>query len=114
MNPAGTAGGPTLAGRIAHLRELTLAIREHLQAQEWARAAELDLTRRAGLAELFDDRPSAEDLPVLVTGLRELVALNDELLGLMAHQRRALDRHADLLVAGRRMGDAYLGSPGGR
>ena len=114
MNPAESIAPLTLAERLAALRALTLTIREHLLAREWAQAAELDLTRRAGIAELFDDRPSAEDLPVLVTGLRELVALNDELLGLMAHQRRALDRHADLLVAGRRMGDAYLGSPARR
>lgn len=114
MTADAIVAAPDLAGRLARLRELTLSIREHLIAQEWAQAAELDLTRRAGIAELFDERPAAGDLPVLVSGLRELVALNDELLGLMAHQRRALDRHADLLVTGRRMGDAYLGSPGRR
>ena len=68
MNPAESIAPLTIAERLAALRALTLTIREHLLAREWAQAAELDLTRRAGIAELFDDRPSAGDLPVLVTG----------------------------------------------
>lgn len=97
------------AEQIAALKALTGEIRERMLARDWATAAELDVRRRAGIGELFEHRARADDLPALVEGLRELVRMNDELLGLMAHQRRMLDRQADTLRSGRQMSSAYLG-----
>lgn len=111
---ASVACGVTTADKLVTLRELTLRIRDLLLIQDWATAAELDLTRRAGIAELFERKPSNEELPLVVNGLRELVAMNDELLGLMAHQRRGLDRRTDMMVAAKRVGKAYLGGAGRR
>ena len=101
----------TPADRFAALRALTDDSRERMRARDWATAAELDVQRRAGIAALFEERPTEAELPGLVEGLRDLVRLNDELLGLMAHQRRILDRQADTLNTARRMGTAYLGGP---
>jgi len=97
------------AERIDDLKALTERIRERMLARDWATAADLDLERRSRMSALFERRPTSEELPSFVEGLRELVRMNDELLGLMAHQRRTLDRQADTLSAARRMGAAYLG-----
>lgn len=108
MSAQPTASLPAGASdRFAPLRALTEQIRECMLARQWTRAAELDLERRAGIAELFERRATAEELPELVAGLRELLMRNDELLGLMAHQRRSLDRRADTLSVARRMSSAY-------
>ncbi len=96
--------------RFAPLRVLSAQIRERMLARDWAGAADLDNERRVGIAALFERKPTPEELPQMVEGLKELVRVNDELLGLMAHQRRILDRQADTLAAGRRMGGAYLGA----
>ncbi len=98
------------AERVADLKVLTERIRERMLARDWSTAAELDVERRSRMSELFERRPTAEELPGFVAGLRELVQMNDELLGLMAHQRRTLDRQADTMSVARRMGQAYLGT----
>lgn len=114
MNGAANAVPSAVAERLAALKALTRQIRDLLLLQDWNAATERDLTRRTLLAELFDSPAPAADVPLLVAGLREVVAMNDELLGLMAHHRRALDREVDLLSTAKRMGKAYLGKQGSR
>ena len=98
------------AAQVEDLKALTTRIRERMLARDWGTAADLDVERRSRMTELFERRPTAEELPSFVEGLRELVRMNDELLGLMAHQRRMLDRQADTFSAAKRMGSAYLGA----
>lgn len=112
MNTGSVASPSPIAEQLATLKTLTQQIREFLLLQDWNAATDLDLKRRGLLAELFDRQAPAADLPALVAGLREVVAMNDELLGLMAHHRRALDREVDLLSNAKRMGKAYLGERG--
>ena len=107
------------AGRVADfglLLSLTEALKTKLECGDWGAAAELELERRTVVEKVFDVAPAAAELPVLAATLREVVRLNDELIGLAEHRRRAIARELDLLAIGREASRAYDGVrlvPGG-
>jgi len=101
------------AGRIAEFGELlrlTEALRTQLERGEWGRAAELELDRRRIVERVFEVAPAAAELPLLTATLREVVRINDELIGLAEHRRRAVARELDLLAVGREASRAYDGA----
>ncbi len=95
------------AADFACLVELTRRMRDRLEAGEWGDAADLEAERRVVIERVFDVAPSAAELPVLTATLREVVRLNDELIGFAEHRRRALEREADTLAVGRSAVRAY-------
>jgi Flagellar protein FliT len=104
------AGRQLSADRIAEFGELlrlTEALRTQLESGEWGRAADLELERRRIVNQVFDVAPSASELPVLTATLREVVRINDELIGLAEHRRRALARELELFALGREANRAY-------
>lgn len=103
-------------GEFGLLLKLTEALKGHLERGEWGAAAELELERRTLVERVFDVAPAAAELPVLTATLREVVRINDELIGLAEHRRRAVARELDLLAVGRDASRAYggmRGAPGG-
>jgi hypothetical protein len=107
------AGQQLSAERIAEFGELlrlTEALRTPLESGEWGRAADLELERRRIVDRVFDVAPTAPELPVLTATLREVVRINDELIGLAEHRRRAIARELDLLAVGREASRAYDGT----
>lgn len=104
---AQVAPGIERAADIAQLLELTRRMRDRVEAGEWGEAADLEAERRAVVERVFDVAPSAAELPVLTATLREVVRLNDELIGHAEHKRRALEREADTVALGRTAVHAY-------
>jgi len=105
------------AGRAAEfglLLELTESLKARLEKGEWGQAAQLELERRKLIERVFDVVPAASELPVLTATLREVVRINDELIGLAEHRRRAVARELDLLAVGREAHRAYQGAGGRR
>ena len=94
---------------FARLVELTRVLKGNFERSEWERSAEVETERRALIERIFDQRPSIEELPLLTTALREVVRLNDELVGLAEHRRRALARDIDMVAVGRHASRAYSG-----
>ena len=113
------AAGAMSAARVADfglLLSLTEALKSHLERGDFGAAAELELERRRIVERVFEAAPAAAELPVLTATLREVVRLNDELIGLAEHQRRTVAREIDLLSVGREASRAYVGMrrpPGG-
>ena len=95
------------AAELARLLELTRDLRHDFERADWDRAAEIEAERRAVIERVFDERPTAAELPQFTAMLREIVRLNDELIGLAEHRRRALARELDLLAVGREASRAY-------
>jgi hypothetical protein len=91
------------------LLQLTEALKSHLERGDWGAAAELELERRSLIERVFDVAPGAAELPVLTATLRQVVRINDELIGLAEHRRRALARELDMLAVGREASRAYDG-----
>ncbi len=91
------------------LVSLSEALRGHCERGEWGTAAEVELERRAVIERVFEVRPAASELPELVNVLREVVRINDELLGLAEHRRRALARDIDMAALGQEAAKAYGG-----
>jgi hypothetical protein len=96
------------AADIARLLEVTRLLRDGFERGEWSGAAALEAERRGIIERVFDVQPCAAELPVLTATLREVVRINDELIGLAEHRRRALGRELDLVTTGKRAGAAYL------
>ena len=94
-------------GEFGQLLKLTEALKGHLERAEWGAAAELELERRGLVERVFDVAPAPAELPVLTATLREVVRINDELIGLAEHRRRAIARDLDLLAVGRDASRAY-------
>lgn len=101
------AVGAARAAEFARLLELTRRMRERIEAGEWGEAADLEAERRALVEHVFDVAPTAAELPELTATLREVVRLNDELIGHAEHKRRALEREADTVSLGRTAVSAY-------
>ncbi len=78
-----------------------------VQASDWAGAAGLEAERRQLLERYFASPQPAADLPRAVVLLKELIALNDALVGIAEHVQRGLAREADTLAIGRRATRAY-------
>jgi hypothetical protein len=89
------------------LLALTRRIRDGLETGDWGAAAELEAERRGLMEAIFDGPPPAADLPAITAILREVVRVNDELVGLAEHRRRALERDADVVALGRTAVRAY-------
>jgi len=94
-------------GDFGRLLQLTERLKGHLERAEWGAAAELELERRSLVEHVFDVAPAATELPVLTATLREVVRINDELIGLAEHRRRAIARDLDMLAVGRDASRAY-------
>ena len=109
---ASDTGAPAEAH--AELLRLTGELKGALERGDWGTAAELELARRVAVEEIFDRRPADAALPALTAALREVVRINDELIGLAEHRRRALAREIDLLAVGREAARAYEGVGAGR
>jgi hypothetical protein len=108
---------PSRITELGLLLKLTESLKTHLEQGEWGRAAELEVQRRELVERVFDTVPAATELPVLTATLREVVRINDELIGLAEHRRRAIGRDLDMLAIGRDAARAYQGvgeSAGGR
>mgnify|MGYP002782047872 CR=1 FL=1 len=103
--PDAADGDRTLACR--RLLVLTQRIRDGLEQGDWGAAAELEGERRALVETIFDGPPPAGELAAITATLREVVRVNDELVGLAEHRRRALERDADVVVLGRTAVRAY-------
>ena len=98
---------------LERLLEITRQLRGGFERDEWAGAGDLEAERRAIIERVFDERPTAAELPRLTATLREVVRLNEELIGLAEHRRRALGREIDTATLGSRAGHAYRShSPG--
>ena len=95
------------AADFARLVEVTRTLKRDFEAAHWNEVAELEVERRAIMERVFDETPTAAELPVLTSALREVVKLNDELIGLAEHRRRTLGRELDLTLRGQRAGNAY-------
>ncbi len=89
------------------LLELTTRIREGVEAGDWGAAASLESERRGLMERIFDGPPPAAELPAMTETLREVVKMNDALVGLAEHRRRALEREADTVATGRAAIRAY-------
>jgi hypothetical protein len=89
------------------LLELTTRIRDGLGADDWAAAADLEAERRSLMELIFDGPPPADELDAMTATLREVVRVNDELIGLAEHRRRTLERDADTVALGRAAVRAY-------
>ena len=104
------------AAEFGQLLQLTESLKASLERGEWGAAAQLELERRKLVERVFDVAPVPAELPMLTATLREVVRINDELIGLAEHRRRTLARELDLLAAGREARRAYEGGglPAGR
>lgn len=89
------------------LLALTRRIRDGLEHGDWAAAADLEAERRGLVERIFDGPPPARELAAITATLREVVRVNDELVGLAEHRRRALERDADVVALGRAAVRAY-------
>jgi hypothetical protein len=101
---------PTPGERIhacERLLVLTRRLRDGIESDEWGAAADLEAERRGLMETIFDGPPPAADLPTITALLREVVRVNDELVGLAEHRRRALERDADVVALGRTAVRAY-------
>lgn len=91
--------------------ELALAVsgrlRECVEAADWQAAAALEAERRGLLERYFSAPPPAAELGRAVALLRQLIRLNDELVGMAEHVQRGLAREADTVATGRRATRAY-------
>ncbi len=92
---------------LDRLLAITQALRAGFERDEWAGAGDLEAERRAIIERVFDERPTVAELPRLTATLREVVRLNEELIGLAEHRRRALGRQIDTAALGNRAGQAY-------
>ena len=98
---------PGRAADFARLVELTRELKANFERSEWERSADVETERRALIERIFDQRPSVQELPLLTKALREVVRLNDELVGLAEHRRRALARDIDMVTVARSASRAY-------
>ena len=98
---------PSRDADLERLLEITRQLRAGFERDEWTGAGDLEVERRSIIERVFDERPTAEELPRLTATLREVVRLNDELIGLAEHRRRALVREIDVTTLGQRAGHAY-------
>jgi hypothetical protein len=103
---------PARAADFARLVALTESLRAHVERGDWGGAAELEAERRLVVERVFDDTPTAAELPTLTATLREVVRLNDELIGLAEHRRRGIARELDLVAVGRAANRAYTNNAG--
>ncbi|GEM_PF-3719254 len=103
---------PERAADFARLVEITRTLKREFESAQWSGFADLESERRAIMERVFDEAPTAAELPQLTAALREVVRLNDELIGLAEHRRRALGRELDLTMRGQRVGAAYLRNRG--
>ena len=104
--------GTDRADDLERLLAITQALRAGFERDEWTGAGDLEAERRAIIERVFDEVPTAVELPRLTATLREVVRLNEELIGLAEHRRRALGRELDLKALGNRAGRAYLDNSG--
>jgi len=113
MSAAPREVAPERAADFRQLLELTQALRKEVERGEWGVAAELETERRAVVERVFDVTPAACELPALTATLREVVRLNDELIGLAEHRRRAIARSVDTIAIGREARRTYakMGTP---
>lgn len=105
-NEARSASGERTAA-CHRLLELTTRIRDGLESGDWGGAADLEAERRSLMELIFDGPPPASELDAMTATLREVVKINDELIGLAEHQRRTLERDADTVALGRTAVRAY-------
>jgi hypothetical protein len=94
------------------LLALTQRIRAGIAAGDWGAAADLEAARRTLVEAIFDGPPQAAELPAITATLREVVRVNDELVGLAEHRRRVLEREADTVATGRVAVRAYADAAG--
>jgi hypothetical protein len=98
---------PTAEADYARLLEITRELRGDFERGEWGRAAVLEAERRGIIERVFDQVPTDAELPMVTATLREIVRLNNELVGLAEHRRRAVQRTLDTVSTGRRADRAY-------
>jgi translation initiation factor 2B subunit (eIF-2B alpha/beta/delta family) len=98
---------PGRSADFVRLMELTRELKANFERSEWERSAEVESERRALIERIFDQRPTVDELPLLTMALREVVRLNDELVGLAEHRRRALARDLDLVSASQQASRSY-------
>ena len=103
---------PDRSTDLERLLAITQALRAGFERDEWAGAGDLEAERRAIIERVFDESPTAAELPRLTATLREVVRLNEELIGLAEHRRRALGREIDTAALGTRAGLAYRSQSG--
>ncbi len=103
--PAVVAGSRLVAA--GELLDVTRRIRDDIANDRWGAAAELEHGRRVLIERVFAGVPAPDELPALTERLREVVRLNDELIGLAEHRRRALAREADVVAVGQSALRAY-------
>ena len=101
-----TADG-TRAQACERLLALTRRLRDALGSGDWEAAAAFEAERRGLVESIFDGAAPAAELPAIAATLREVVRVNDELVGLAEHRRRALERDADAVALGRTAVRAY-------
>ena len=99
---------PTRLADLERLLDATRVLHAALGANDWGMAAGLEAERRLLIERIFDGTaPEPAELGAFTTTLREIVRLNDELIGIAEHQRRLVEREADVASVGRAAVRAY-------
>lgn len=98
------------APRTAQLEQALALSRElqgRVESRDWEAAAGLEATRRVLLEGFFASAPPPAELAEAIRLLKELVAVNDALVGIAEHIQRGLAREAETVAVGRRAVLAY-------
>ncbi len=97
----------TPATLLARALEETRAVEALIEQGEWQQALERDAARQRLMMAAFGPDASRMRAPELRALTDELLRMNDRLIGLAEHRRRAVERESDVLQLGRRAVAAY-------
>jgi hypothetical protein len=97
----------TTAALLARALEETRAVESLIEQGEWQQALERDAARQRLLLAAFGQDARRTQDPELRALTDELLKMNNRLIGLAEHRRRAVERESDVLQVGRRAAAAY-------
>ena len=95
------------AALLARALEETHAVEALIEQGEWQQALERDAARQLLMMAAFGQDASRALDPELRALTDELLRMNNRLIGLAEHRRRAVERESDVLQLGRRAAAAY-------
>jgi hypothetical protein len=94
--------------QLAHIVELSRQMLEKARALEWESVAELECTRRDLVMQCFRQPVGNQDAPAVAEGIRQVLAINDELARLARAGRDQLGVEIQTHNTGRTASAAYL------
>lgn len=86
---------------------LTKQVLDRTEQGEWLEAAELDVQRRQQLQTFCTGLDPVNTPPDIIQALRDILRLNDALIGSVEHRQRAILREADTVRVGKQAVAAY-------